>query len=186
MTVDTMDEDHVVLVDEQGRPQGLAPRATVHTEDTPLHLAFSCYVFRPDGDVLLTRRALAKVAWPGVWTNSFCGHPRQGETFVQAIERYADHELGLEVRDIQCVLPDFRYRAVDASGVVENEICPVFTAGTTGTPRPNPDEAMDHRWIPLTELGSLVELAPWAVSPWMAEQLPGLRTSLPPTEAETT
>lgn len=180
----TIPEDHVVLVDEQGRPQGLAPRSTVHTEDTPLHLAFSCYVFSEDGDLLVTRRALVKVAWPGVWTNSFCGHPRQEETFVQAIERYADHELGLEVQDIQCVLPDFRYRAVDASGIVENEICPVFTARTTGSPRPNPDEAMDHRWVPLPELGALVDAAPWAVSPWTAEQLPALRTALTPPEAE--
>ena len=35
---------------------------------------------------------------------------------------------GLEVAVIRPVLPWFRYRAVDAAGVVENEVCPVFAA----------------------------------------------------------
>jgi isopentenyl-diphosphate Delta-isomerase len=176
--VETTPEDHVVLVDARGTPQGVAPRASVHTADTPLHLAFSCYLLRDNGDLLVTRRALAKVAWPGVWTNSYCGHPRQGETFEQVIRRYAVHELGLEVHGIDCVLPDFRYRAVDASGIVENEVCPVYVATAQGDPQPNPDEVMDHRWVPLREVEALVRTAPWAVSPWMAEQLPGVVAAL--------
>lgn len=167
----TAAEDHVVLLDPQGQRIGTAPRATVHDAATPLHLAFSCYLLRPDGRVLLTRRALSKRTWPGVWTNSFCGHPREHETMREAIVRHARHELGLTVQDLDLVLPDFRYRAVDASGVVENEICPVYLATTTDTPEPNPDEVMDSRWVDMEDLGRSVGATPWAFSEWMVSQV---------------
>lgn len=163
--------DDVVLVTDDGRPTGTAPRGSVHTDATPLHLAFSCWVTRPDGHVLLTRRALSKRTWPGVWTNSFCGHARPGETYAEAVHRHARHELGITVATLDPVLPGFRYRAVDASGVVENEICPVFAAVHDGDLTPNPDEVMDLRWVPATEVADVVRAAPWTVSPWMVEQV---------------
>lgn len=166
--------DEVVLLDEHGRPCGTAPRGTVHGTDTPLHLAFSCYLLDPQGRVLVTRRALTKKTWPGVWTNSFCGHPRPGEDALEAVRRYGRHELGREVTVLRPLLPDFRYRAVDASGVVEHEICPVFLARTEGTPTPNPEEVMDLRWLTPAELVAAAASAPWAVSPWLVEQLAGL------------
>ena len=89
--------EQVVLLDTARLPIGTALKSEVHTADTPLHLAFSCWVLDDDGRVLLTRRALSKRTWPGVWTNSFCGHPGPGEPFARAIERRAREELGCEV-----------------------------------------------------------------------------------------
>lgn len=163
--------DDVVLLDDDGAPVGRAARSTVHTATTPLHLAFSCYLVRPDGAVLLTRRALTKRTWPGVWTNAFCGHPRPGEDVADAVARHACHELGLTVHDARLALPDFRYRAVDASGTVENEVCPVYVARVDETPDPDPYEVMDLRWSTPDEVVGVVAAAPWAVSPWMVEQL---------------
>ena len=79
--------DLVDLVDEAGRVIGQAARATVHHGNTPRHRAFSVYLIDDAGRVLLTRRALSKITWPGVWSNSCCGHPRPGESDVAAIHR---------------------------------------------------------------------------------------------------
>ncbi|RPF28856.1 isopentenyl-diphosphate delta-isomerase [Georgenia muralis] len=164
------DGELVVLLDDEGRPVGAADKATVHTTDTPLHLAFSCHVVDRAGRVLVTRRALTKRTWPGVWTNSFCGHPGPGEDIVDAVHRRGRDELGLEVADVRPVLPDFRYRAVDASGVVENEVCPVFTATAAGVPRPAPGEVAEYRWVARADLALAVSSAPWAFSPWLVLQ----------------
>ncbi|MGJ3507412.1 isopentenyl-diphosphate Delta-isomerase [Enemella sp. A6] len=162
--------DEVVLLDEAGNAIGSAPREGVHVGETPLHLAFSCHLTRADGRVLLTRRALTKRSWPGVWTNSFCGHPRPGESLEDAIVRHARHELGITPTDIAGVLPHFRYRAVDAGGTVENEICPVHTAFCDEPVHPNPDEVMEHRWAHPADLAAAIEATPWAFSPWLVLQ----------------
>lgn len=167
--------DDVVLLDDEGTMIGTAPKSSVHDVDTALHLAFSCHVVNERGDVLVTRRALSKVAWPGVWTNSFCGHPRPGEDISDAVHRRAADELGMRVEEVRVTLPDFRYRAVDASGIVENEICPVYTARAASEPVPHPDEVMEIRWVEPERLADAVRATPWAFSPWLvlqAAQLP--------------
>ena len=163
--------EQVVLLDEQGQAIGVADKMAVHTHDTALHLAFSCHVYNDAGQVLVTRRALSKLTWPGVWTNSFCGHPAPGESFDDAIARRALDELGITVRDLQLILPDFRYRAVDASGIVENEVCPVFRAVTTDAVAPNPAEVSEFAWVSPEALATAATAAPYAFSPWLGWQL---------------
>ena len=173
--------EEVVLLDADDRPIGRAPKASVHGADTARHLAFSCHVFNARGELLVTRRALAKQAWPGVWTNSFCGHPAPAETLVHAIRRRGEFELGLELDRIEPVLPTFHYRATDASGIVENELCPVYTARSSSTPEPHPGEVAEYRWVEVGRLAVAIQHAPWAFSPWFvlqAQLLPFLGGSL--------
>ncbi len=167
-------EELVVLLDEAGRPIGQAPKATVHTAGTPLHLAFSCHVRDGEGRILVTRRALGKRAWPGVWSNSFCGHPAPGEDVTEAVLRRGRQELGIELDDLELVLPDFRYRATDASGIVEHELCPVYVARVRGEVSPDPAEVVEWKWVEEGPLTAAVQLAQWAFSPWLALQLPEL------------
>ena len=163
--------EQVVLVDESGAAIGTADKIAIHTADTALHLAFSCHVYNPAGEVLVTRRALPKLTWPGVWTNSFCGHPAPGESMDDAIVRRGMLELGITVTDLVVVLPDFRYRAVDASGIVENEICPVYRAVTTDVVTPNPAEVAEFAWVSPDSLHDAAIAAPYAFSPWLGWQL---------------
>lgn len=167
--------DNVTLLAEDGTAVGILPKSEVHTQDTPLHLAFSCHVRDRDGRILVTRRALAKQTWPGVWTNSFCGHPRPDEDMTDAVRRRAFEELGLRLGEIRLVVPEYRYRAVDASGIVENEICPVHIAVVDSDPIPHPDEVAEWAWVDADDLVDAVARAPFAFSPWIQEQLPLLR-----------
>lgn len=166
----------VVLADSSGNPAGTAPKATVHTDDTPLHFAFSCFLLNHEGKLLMTRRALSKRTWPGIWTNSFCGHPGPGESAADAVARRSIEELGLRegaIEKITEVLPDFSYRAVDSTGIVEWEICPVFVATLVEgeEPAPSPDEVDSLEWVDPASVIQAVDIAPFAFSPWLAEEL---------------
>jgi isopentenyl-diphosphate delta-isomerase len=164
-------QEHVILVNEQGEILGTQEKYAAHSTSTPLHLAFSCWLFNSHGEMLLTRRALCKKAWPGVWTNSVCGHPQLNETTEQAIIRRCRYEVGADLQDITPVYPEFDYRESDNSGIVENEICPVFAARVTNELTLNREEVMEAKWLSLGNLRQAVESAPFLFSPWLVLQL---------------
>lgn len=167
------ESDLVVLLAEDGTTTGTAPRDQVHGADTPLHLAFSTYLFDPAGRLLLTRRALTKRTWPGVWSNSCCGHPKPGEAVVEAAGRRVREELGAEPRDLALAVPDFRYRAVDASGIVEHEICPVFVGKVDPAElSPDADEIAETTWVPWEAVVTAARATPMLLSPWAVRQIP--------------
>ena len=163
----------VVLLNDRHEAIGTQDKADVHTTATPLHLAFSLYLFDAAGRVLLTRRALTKKTWPGVWTNTCCGHPAPGERPEDAVRRRLPQELGVAVEDLACVLPDFSYTATDASGIVENEVCPVFAGRLHPDARllPNSEEVMDWAWTPWEQLVAAVSATPFVFSPWAVAQV---------------
>ena len=178
MNADSFHDDLVILLDDDGNHIGTAPWATVHSQHTPRHLAFSCHVLDAGGRVLLTRRALTKVAWPGVWTNTCCGHPRVGETTIDAAVRRTHQELGLDLdpRRMRVVLPDFSYRATDAGGIVEDEFCPVvvarlFLPEELVELNPDPDEVEEVTWVGWQDMCDLAQAVPALLSPRAVEQI---------------
>ncbi|MEC3982291.1 isopentenyl-diphosphate Delta-isomerase [Amycolatopsis sp. H20-H5] len=169
------DLEHIVFVTEEGVPTGeTGPKLASHHRDTRLHLAFSCYLLRrSDQAFLLSRRASAKKVWPGVWTNSVCGHPAPGESLEDAVRRRAAYELGVhQLEDLRCVLPAYRYRTPEFQGVVENEFCPVFVAWIDDEPAPNPEEVGETRWLDWPDYTRLVHDKSADVSYWARDQFP--------------
>jgi isopentenyl-diphosphate Delta-isomerase len=178
-----METEQIVLLDEDYRPIGSAPKLASHHADTPLHLAFSCYVFDSNGRVLITRRAEQKKVWPGIWTNSCCGHPAPAEPIEQAVNRRLQYELGMTVNALNLALPDFRYRC-EFNGIVENEYCPVYIARATCEPSPNPEEVGEYSWLSWEELKAEVNEKPDKYSYWCKMQIPLLEAGgfLPATD----
>jgi len=167
-------EERVVLCGPDGSAVGTAPKATVHHRDTPLHLAFSCYVFDPAGRVLVTRRALSKQTFAGVRTNSCCGHPGPGEGMRIALLRRLKQELGIVPSEVELILPTFRYRATDADLNVENELCPVYRAVTASNIRliPQPTEVDSAWWVPWTAFAAQADAqGADPLSQWSTQQV---------------
>jgi isopentenyl-diphosphate delta-isomerase len=164
-------DERLVLCAWDGTAAGTAPKATVHHRDTPLHLAFSCYVFDPDGRVLVTRRAYDKATFPGVRTNSCCGHPAPGEGMGAAVRRRLRQELGIVPVELELILPTFRYRARAADGIVENELCPVYRARTTNAQvTVDPTEVDEAWWVQWPEFAAQIDGTD-PLSPWGAQQV---------------
>lgn len=164
----------VVLLDESYRPIESALKSTVHTNNTPLHLAFSCYIFDNEENLLITQRAHSKKVWPSVWTNSFCGHPLPTERMEDAIERRALFELGVKVSDITVQLPNYKYTTPPYNGIIENEFCPVYFAKLhkdTLHIQPNRDEVEDFTWISVAKLKKDIQTKPDIYSYWLKDQL---------------
>ena len=174
-------EEHVVLVDDAGQTIGTELKTRVHHEKTPLHLAFSVFLFDDQGRTLFQQRALHKPTWPGVWSNACCGHPLPGESLAHAARRRLAYEMGItEPFELELALPNFRYRA-RWDALWENEICPVFMARYNGQVTPHPAEVAAVLWIDWQDFASaclepsmlndsaFADFSPW--SRWEAAEL---------------
>ncbi len=161
--------EQIVFVDENGKSTGeIGPKLASHNTSTKLHLAFSCYIFRRSNNkFLVTQRALSKKVWPGVWSNSFCGHPAPGETVEAAIRRRGLFELGIkELMDIKCVVPKYVYITPPYNGIVEHEFCPIYVAYVDTEPKPNPDEVEAYEWVEWLAYVQMLETEPDKMSYW--------------------
>lgn len=161
-------EEVVVLVDEDNKVRGTAPKSSVHTAETPLHRAFSLFLFDRKGRLLLQQRSLSKKTWPGVWSNSVCGHPGLDESNVDAAKRRLSHELRMGATHIEELAP-YRY-CFTRDGVMENEICPIIVGLTLDQPNPNGDEVEATRWVPWQEFLAEIRAHPGTYSEWCEEE----------------
>lgn len=155
--------EQVVLVDPADQEIGTLEKLEAHQKGL-LHRAFSVFLFRSDGRVLLQQRAEGKYHSGGLWSNACCGHPRPGEPVTTAAIRRTHEELG-----VACALQaqgSFLYRAVVGAGLVEHELDHVFVGQLDVEPMPDPGEIMDHRWVLPAELEQLLQAHPEQFTAW--------------------
>lgn len=168
------ESEQIIFVDSSGKPTGqFGPKLASHTADTKLHLAFSCYILRrSDNKFLMTQRALTKKVWPGVWSNSFCGHPSPEETMIDdAVQRRGLFELGLQdLEELRCIVPRYVYKTPQYNGIIEHEFCPIFVAYVSGDPIPNPDEVEAYTWVDWNEYVQNISDNPETMSYWCMDQ----------------
>lgn len=159
----------VVLVDELNTVLGTMAKSEVHGAETPLHRAFSSFIFRTsDKKFLLQQRSGKKKTWPLMWSNSCCGHPGLGEENTDAARRRLKDELGLDPIWLEEVAP-YRY-CFTHKGVMENEICPILVGMTDKEPVLNPEEVGAVRWVDWKEFVEETKKYPKRYSEWCVEE----------------
>lgn len=164
--------EYVILVDEQDNEIGTAEKLAAHANNL-LHRAFSVFIFRDNGtrELLLQQRALGKYHSPGLWTNTCCSHPRQGEDILKAGERRLQEEMG--VKTSLKNVGNFHYNVHFQNGMSENEIDHVLVGNVSPTLaiQPNPEEIHAYRWMTIEEVHRELAAHPEMFTPWFKQAL---------------
>ena len=144
-----MSIEKVILVDENDNQVGLMPKLEAHQKGL-LHRAFSIFIFNSKYELLLQKRASSKYHSGGLWTNTCCSHPREGEDILDAANRRLIEEMGIEtsLRKVH----DFIYKAELDNNLTEHEFDHVFYGIYNEDPIINKDEADDFKWIDMDSL----------------------------------
>ena len=155
--------EQVILVDEQDNPIGLMEKQAAHV--TPhLHRAFSIFIFNSKGELLMQQRAFSKYHSPGLWTNTCCSHPRNGETTLEAAQRRLWEEMGMtcEMREVYT----FIYKAPVGQGLTEHEFDHVFIGQSNLVPIINREEVESWKYMSLNDLKNDIRLHPEHYTEW--------------------
>jgi len=144
-----MSKENVILVDEKDNQVGLMPKLEAHQKGL-LHRAFSVFIFNSDYELLLQKRASSKYHSGGLWTNTCCSHPRDGEDILDAANRRLHEEMGIKT-NLRKVF-DFIYKADLDNNLTENEFDHVFYGVYNDDPVLNREEADDFMWIDMETL----------------------------------
>ena len=155
--------EYVVLVDELDNKVGLMEKMEAHINPT-LHRAFSIFIFNSKNEMLLQQRALSKYHTPGLWTNTCCSHPRDGESLHDATNRRLQEEMGM-----QCELKEafsFIYKADVMQGLVEHEFDHVFIGTSDDLPIINKDEVECVRYDTIENIKADIERNPQSYTAW--------------------
>jgi isopentenyl-diphosphate Delta-isomerase len=153
----------LIVVDENDQPVGVGEKMAVHLKGL-LHRCFSIFIFNDKGEVLLQKRAASKYHSGGLWTNTCCGHPLDGEALDAAAHRRLFEEMGFD-----CALREvfsFIYKADLDHGLKEHEFDHVFVGTHTGAVNPNPEEADGFRWASMSVVSEEIAKAPEAYTVW--------------------
>tara|TARA_B000000609_G_C24008654_1_gene258895 strand:+ start:46 stop:564 length:519 start_codon:yes stop_codon:yes gene_type:complete len=149
-----MSMENVILVDEKDNQVGLMPKLEAHQKGL-LHRAFSVFIFNSDYKLLLQKRASSKYHSGGLWTNTCCSHPRDGEDIIDAANRRLDEEMGIKT-SLRKVF-DFIYTAELDNNLIENEFDHVLYGVYDIDPILNKEEAEDFKWIDMETLKNDIE-----------------------------
>ncbi|ORY64763.1 putative isopentenyl-diphosphate delta-isomerase [Leucosporidium creatinivorum] len=146
---------------------------------SPLHRAFSVFLFHPQtGKLLLQKRADEKITFPKMWTNTCCSHPLTsgGETeepgqvgVRKAAARKLTHELGIPQEyelDEFAYLTRIHYYAPSDEIWAEHEIDYILFLAHEPKINISPNEVSDTKWVSKVDLEAFFKDPESTFTPW--------------------
>ena len=153
----------VILVDDNDNQLGLMEKIEA-PEKALLHRAFSVFILNDNKQLLLQKRALNKYHSPGLWTNTCCSHPRDGESVIDAGIRRLDEEMGFKTQLNN--LFSFVYKSRLDNGLTEHEYDHVLLGKYNKDPLINELEVCDWKWVDLDALSNDLVINPKSYTVW--------------------
>ncbi len=144
-----MSKEYVILVDEHDNELGVMEKMQAHIEGK-LHRAISIVIVNSQKKLLLQQRAHHKYHSAGLWTNTCCTHPKQGETSETTARRRLNEEMGMT-----CELEykfSFIYHTILPNQLIEYELDYVYLGKCNTLPLINPDEVVAYRYASVDEI----------------------------------
>ncbi len=113
---------------------------------------------------MLQQRAFSKYHSPGLWTNTCCSHPRDGETPEEAVHRRMMEEMGFDC-DVEKAF-HFTYKADVGQGLTEHEFDHVFIGKSMKKPVINPIEVNDWKYMSMNDIRQDIKEHPETYTVW--------------------
>ena len=156
--------DYVILVDENNNQIGLEEKILAHKKNL-LHRAFSIFIFNDSFEILLQKRAPNKYHSGNLWTNTCCSHPLENLSLVESAKKRLIEEMGIKANLNEVF--SFIYQAEFGNGLSEYEYDHVLFGISNNQPILNPDEAIDYKWIKISDLKAQIEKNPGNFTVWL-------------------
>ncbi|MAJ00941.1 MAG: hypothetical protein CMA10_00830 [Euryarchaeota archaeon] len=172
----------VIQVSETDQVVGPVSKLDAHYGAGSLHRAFSVLLFNSNNELLLQRRSMDKVTFPGVWANSCCSHPlhsaeelneEQAIGVKHAAVRKLEQELGIDPASISMdefvFMTKMRYSARMNHEWIEREIDHILVIQADVEVNPNSNEVSEVMWVNQEQLEMMLleerdgdeAIAPW-------------------------
>ncbi|MFL2602774.1 MAG: isopentenyl-diphosphate Delta-isomerase [Flavobacteriaceae bacterium] len=156
--------DYVILVDENNNQIGIEEKILAHKKNL-LHRAFSIFIFNDSFEILLQKRAPNKYHSGNLWTNTCCSHPLENLSLVESAKKRLIEEMGIKANLNEVF--SFIYQAEFGNGLSEYEYDHVLFGISNNQPILNPDEAIDYKWIKISDLKAQIEKNPGNFTVWL-------------------
>ena len=148
-----------------GEPLGLVPRPQVHREGL-WHKSAHVFLFTPNQELYLQRRAADKDLYADLWDYSIGEHLVPGETYHDAAQRGLQEELGIQGVDLQPVGGERAFQfSLPERSIADHEFQQAFTGVYDGEIIPDPAEVAEVRRIGLADLAAWIAHTPDQFTP---------------------